>query len=42
LEGLSEDESIVIGSYRAISRDLEDGSTVIIQADSDPAPPGAG
>jgi len=28
LEGLEDDDQVVIGNYRAISRDLEDGSTV--------------
>ncbi len=32
-EGLSEGETIVIGNYRAISRDLEDGSEIIVEAD---------
>ena len=29
-EGLAEGETIVIGNYRAISRDLEDGSEVLV------------
>jgi HlyD family secretion protein len=33
LDGLSEEDEIVIGNYRAISRDLEDGSVVTVGAD---------
>jgi len=33
LNGLAEDDEIVIGNYRAISRDLEDGSVVTVAAD---------
>ena len=32
--GLKEDEAIVIGNYRAISRDLEDGSEVVVADES--------
>ncbi len=35
LEGLEEGEQVVIGNYRAISKDLENGSTVVIQSDDD-------
>ncbi|MCD4749865.1 MAG: efflux RND transporter periplasmic adaptor subunit [Thermoanaerobaculales bacterium] len=35
-EGLIEGEEIVTGSYRAISRDLSDGSPVQLQGDQDP------
>lgn len=34
VEGLSEGETIVIGSYRAISRDLEDGHEVVLASDT--------
>jgi HlyD family secretion protein len=37
VEGLAEGDQVVIGSYRAISRDLMDGSTVVVQ-DSGEAP----
>jgi len=30
LDGLGEDDQVVIGNYRAISRDLEDGSIVTL------------
>ena len=33
LDGLADDEEIVIGNYRAISRDLEDGSVVTVAAE---------
>jgi len=36
VDGLSEGETIVVGSYRAISRDLEDGKEVVL-ADAAPA-----
>ena len=35
LEGLAEGEQVVIGNYRAISKDLENGSTVVIESDDD-------
>jgi len=35
LEGLGEGEEIVTGSYRAISRDLENGGEVIVDNDAD-------
>jgi len=35
LEGLQEGEEVVTGSYRAISRDLENGAIVTISTDSD-------
>ena len=31
VEGLDADEQVVVGNYRAISRDLQHGSTVIVQ-----------
>ena len=34
VEGLTEGETIVIGSYRAISRDLEDGHEVVLAGDA--------
>ncbi len=33
LDGLDEDDQVVIGNYRAISRDLEDGSVVSLASD---------
>jgi HlyD family secretion protein len=36
VDGLEEGEAIVIGNYRAISRDLEDGSEVVVADDSAP------
>ena len=33
-EGLAEGERIVIGNYRAISRDLEDGTEVVVSEGS--------
>jgi len=36
VDGLAEGEAIVIGNYRAISRDLEDGSEVVVADDSAP------
>jgi HlyD family secretion protein len=39
LEGLSEGDEVVVGNYRAISKDLEDGSLVVV---SDPNGNGAG
>ena len=38
--GLEEGEAIVVGNYRAISRDLEDGSEVVVA--DDPAGSGGG
>ena len=35
VEGIDEGEQAVIGNYRAISKDLENGSTVVLQADGD-------
>ena len=38
LEGLEEGEQVVIGNFRAISKDLENGATVVIQSDDDDQP----
>ena len=37
LEGLTEGANVVVGSYRAISRDLQDGSAITVQAPGAPA-----
>ena len=34
LSGLSEGDRVVVGSYRAISRDLEDGAAVTVSGPS--------
>ena len=36
LEGLDESEQVVVGSYRAISRDLQDGAAVVIGSGEEP------
>jgi len=36
LEGLSEGDEVVTGSYRAISQDLENGALVTINNESKP------
>jgi HlyD family secretion protein len=40
VEGLEEGEEIVVGSYRAISRDLRDGSSVVVGDEPDAGGPG--
>ena len=40
VEGLSEGEQIVVGSYRAISRDLRDGSNVVVSDEPAAEAPG--
>ena len=42
VSGLEEGEEIVIGNYRAISRDLKDGSDVVVAGDTDPGDAGSG
>ena len=42
VEGLSNGEEIVIGNYRAISRDLQDGSMVVRANEASEGPPGSG
>ncbi len=42
VDGLREGEEIVTGSYRAISKDLENGAAVKIDNDKKPDKPGAG
>ena len=42
VEGLSSGEEIVIGNYRAISRDLQDGSMVVVTNETPDGPPGSG
>jgi HlyD family secretion protein len=38
LGGLEEGEEVVVGNYRAISKDLENGSEVVIKSDDDDQP----
>jgi HlyD family secretion protein len=40
LEGVEEGEQVVIGNFRAISKDLENGATVVIETDDDDDQPG--
>jgi HlyD family secretion protein len=35
LDGLDDGEEVVTGTYRAISRDLSDGATIVIDGDSE-------
>ena len=38
LDGIEEGEQLVTGNFRAISKDLENGSEVLIQSDDDDQP----
>ena len=42
VEGLAEGEEIVIGNYRAISRDLHDGSEVSVTNETENEDPESG